>query len=54
MKKWGYIDDAESRSAIQGVQRVIRALNRKGLVDVIILRGSSTGRGYRYKKRARL
>lgn len=52
MKKWGYIEDGESRSSIQAVQRTIKSLNEKGLVDVIILRGSNSGRGYRYKKRA--
>ena len=52
MKKWGYIEDGESRSSIQAIQRIIKSLNEKGLVDVIILRGSNSGRGYRYKKKS--
>ena len=50
MKKWGYIDEADSRTSVMAISRIIQSLNKKGLVDVIELSGSNTGRGYRYKR----
>lgn len=50
MKKWGYIKEADSKSSVLAVSRTIRSLSKKGLVDVIVLSGSNTGRGCRYKR----
>ena len=50
MKKRGHITETDSRTAVMAISRVIQSLRKKGLVDVIILSGSNTGRGCRYKR----